>query len=102
MILIYSPTPSKKEAERIGNKLLEGKFAACIQIIAANSIFPWKGKIEKTKEYIMLAKTKKSLARKAVEKIQKLHPYEIPCILTFEVDSNKAFELWMNKELQKR
>ena len=75
--------------------LVEKKLAACVQISAIDSVYSWKGKIEKAKEYRLVIKGR---SFSAIEKaLKKIHPYEVPEIISVPVKSNKSYLNWINK-----
>jgi hypothetical protein len=47
-VLIYSTFPTPEAAAAVGNALVEGRLAACVNIIPGmTSIYRWEGKIAK-------------------------------------------------------
>ena len=97
MIFIYSTFPSKKEAEKIGRKLVEKKLAACVNIFPINSVYFWDKKIVKDKEFAAIIKTKKKNFEKIEKFILKNHSYDAPCI--FEIPTGrvtKKYLEWFN------
>ena len=76
------PDVSLKIAERI----VEEKLAACVNIYPVNSIYFWKGKIEKDSEHLLLIKTRKDLFDSLKERIVELHTYEVPEIVGIPVE----------------
>jgi len=99
MIFIYITTKNKKEAEKIALHLLKNRFAACINFFPVNSFYLWKGKIEKSKEFVCIIKTNKSF-EKVKEEIKKLHSYKIPCICKINIKADSEFKSWIKKELR--
>ena len=95
MVIVYSTISSEKQAINLANSLLKRKIARCVNIFPTKSIYEWKGKIIKGREYVMIIKSSKSfeLLRKEIEKI---HPYEIPCIIELSKKMNKKYEGWLN------
>jgi periplasmic divalent cation tolerance protein len=86
--LIYTTINNEKDAKKIANYLLEEQIVACVNIIPnVHSIYRWKGKIEEEKEFILIAKTKDENVIKAINKIKKLHTYEIPDIISIAVNN---------------
>jgi len=86
--LIYTTINNEKDAKKIANYLLEEQIVACVNIIPnVHSIYRWKGKIEEEKEFILIAKTKDENVIKAINKIKKLHNYEIPDIISIPVNN---------------
>jgi periplasmic divalent cation tolerance protein len=45
-----------------------------------------------------VVKTRLDLEAKLEAAVQKIHPYEVPCILRFEVRANEAYEDWIISE----
>lgn len=98
-IQVFTSTPSRKEAEKISNELLENKLAACVQILPVSSIYRWKGRIERSKEYLCIIKTKKALYKKVEKIIKEIHSYEVPEIISCDISSaSKDYLVWLNKE----
>ncbi len=99
MILIYITNPNQKIAEKIALHLLKKKLIACANISPIRSFCFWKGKLEKSREVVLLVKTRDKYWLKIKKEVEKIHPYEIPCILKFKIDANEAFSSWVNKEV---
>jgi len=78
--------------------LIKEKLAACVNIFPINSIYKWKGKIERSKEHAAIIKTRATLARKVIKRIKKIHPYQVPCIISLKIDKgSKDFLDWIDK-----
>ncbi len=85
-LIVLVTVPSKKEVERIGRNLVEAKLAACVNIIPhICSIFFWQGKIETEDEFLMLIKTMPDRLDALIEKVKKIHSYDVPEILALPV-----------------
>jgi periplasmic divalent cation tolerance protein len=84
-------------AERIAKALINKKLAACVQIAGPiKSIYRWKGKIETAKEWVCVIKTRKSLYAKVESAIKKIHPYEIPEIISVPIAlASKDYLKWI-------
>ena len=97
MKLVYSTFPTETEAKKISKKLLEENLCACVQIIPSEaSMFIWQGKLEEEKEFLVLFKTSDTKAQALEAKLEELHGYECPCILTMDVKANDAYKKWVN------
>ena len=82
--VIYSTTDTMETAKTIARFLIKEKLVACVHIMPKiESIYRWKGKIEETNEYVLLAKTSERNVQKTIQKIRSLHPYKIPEIIVF-------------------
>jgi periplasmic divalent cation tolerance protein len=102
MVLLYSPCPDLEVAKRIGNALLNGRLAGCINILPRMvSLYDWDGAREETEEVVMLAKTSAARAEKARDFIAREHPYEVPAVLTLPLsDVNPAYREWLIAQLE--
>jgi periplasmic divalent cation tolerance protein len=81
-IVILVTAKDKKEAEKIAWGLLEAKLIACANIIGGvQSLFWWQGKIDSSKEVVLVLKTKKILFKKVSAKVRSLHSYQTPEII---------------------
>ncbi len=102
MIFIYSVFSSKKEAKDIGEKLVQKKLAACVNIFPIDSIYSWQKKIVKDKEFAAIIKTKKKNFKKIEEFILEYHSYATPCILEIPIGKvTKKYLKWINKAVSK-
>jgi periplasmic divalent cation tolerance protein len=100
--LIYITTGSKNEAIMIGKTLINAKLAACVNIIEnIYSMYMWDGKLQDANETILIAKTTKERVSDLNEKVNTLHSYDCPCIVSLPVsDGNPAFLNWIVNEVQ--
>lgn len=94
-ILVYVTNPNKKEAEKIAQHLLNKRLVACANIFPINSMYWWKNKIEKSKEYVLILKTDKKKWEKIKGEIKRIHSYTVPCIIKINVDANKEYKNWL-------
>lgn len=99
-ITIYVTYYSKEEAEKIWNHLLNKKLIACYNLFPITSSYSWKWKIENSNEFVTLLKTKTSNWEKIKDEIKNIHPYETTCIMKTEVEANKEYEDWIEKECE--
>jgi periplasmic divalent cation tolerance protein len=100
MILVYITNPTKKVAEKIAKILLKKRLIACANIFEIESFYWWHGKIEKANEFVLIGKTIEKNYKEIKEKVEKIHPYEVPCILKIKVKANKKYLNWLKSELK--
>ena len=100
MTLVYITCKDKKEAEKISMHLLKKRIIACANIFQIKSMYWWNGKITKSDEQVMIAKTSNKNFRKLESEVKKMHSYEIPCILRINAAANKEYNEWMNREIR--
>jgi periplasmic divalent cation tolerance protein len=85
--VMFSTASDRPEAERIAGSLLEQRLAACVQLLPIDSIYLWKGKIEKSGEILLLIKTPADHVDKAIAAIKAAHSYEVPEIIAVPIES---------------
>ena len=96
LVLVYTTVSSRKEAEKLGGGIVSRRFASCVNIYPITSMYWWKGKLVKDKEFALLFKTTKKGAARLEREIKKVHPYEVPCIIASQAKASKEFFGWIN------
>ena len=95
-VLVTTTFPDRKTARRICGVLLDRRLAACVQYVEnIESSYWWKGKITDGKEFVLIVKTISKNFEKVKIEVEKIHPYEIPCIVKIPVSSNKKYFEWL-------
>lgn len=88
ILLGLSTFPDAETARRISAQLVTEKFAACANILPnLESIYRWEGKIETANETLVFFKLSEDRQSAFQEKLRSIHPYEVPEIVCFKVDS---------------
>ncbi|MGC8812539.1 MAG: divalent-cation tolerance protein CutA [Candidatus Aenigmatarchaeota archaeon] len=100
LIFVYITNPNKKHAEKLALHLLKKRLVVCTNIFPIQSFYWWDEKIEKSKEYVLIAKTIKENFKKIKEEVKKIHEYSLPIIAKIEVKTNKEYEDWLRKEVR--
>lgn len=100
-IFVYITNPTKREAEKIARHLLEKRLIACANIFPVESLYWWKRKIEKAKEFVLIGKTKEKNYRRIIKEVEKIYSYSIPCVAKFPVDFNEKYKKWLIRETGK-
>ena len=86
ILLALSTFPDAETARRISNELVAGKLAACASILSnLESIYTWEGKIETANETLVFFKLREDRQAAFQEKLQSLHPYEVPEIIFIQL-----------------
>jgi len=99
-IVCYVTHPNELVAKKVSNFLLDKRLIACYNLHPITSGYWWKGKIENDKEWVAIYKTRTSYWEQLQKTIESVHPYEVPCIVKFEVTANAAYEQWIQDETE--
>lgn len=58
-VVMYTSAPNIEEAKNIASTLVQGKLAACVNIIPqVVSVFEWDGKIDNSDEILLMIKVR--------------------------------------------
>ena len=96
---VYMTAGSREEAEKISLALVEEHLAACANIFpGVLSIYKWKGKIERSEECAIIAKTTSDKFEALRKRVKELHSYECSCIVATPVTAgDERFLEWVKK-----
>lgn len=102
-IIVFMTTATHQEAEKITGKLLDQKLIACANITGpVSSLFWWKGKISREKEFLVLMKTRAELFEELAKTIKQMHSYEVPEIIAVPIlRGDQSYMEWLNNSLRR-
>lgn len=100
-LMVFMTCEKKAEAKKIALELLNRKKAACVSIFPrGDSFFWWKGKLEQSEEYLVIAKTISPLLNDLIELVKEIHSYDVPEIVALPIiGGNEDYLNWLNEEL---
>ncbi|GLS46866.1 divalent-cation tolerance protein CutA [Methylobacterium brachythecii] len=85
-LLVYTTLPDTQTALAIGEALVRERLAACVNVLPGmESVYAWKGAIERGHEVVAILKTREGLAEPLSAALKARHPYETPIILHLPV-----------------
>jgi len=98
--LILNTCPDRETAESIAHALIDRQLAACVNIIPGIiSVYRWQGERQQDNECLLLIKASASAYADLEELIKRLHPYELPEIVAFNLDKGlPAYLAWIMQE----
>ena len=83
--LVFCSCPDSDTAQRLAAALVEERLAACVSVLPAmRSVYRWQGAVEQAQEMLLLAKTAADRVPALIERLQALHPYELPEIVAVQ------------------
>lgn len=99
---IYMTVGSKDEARKIGRELVATRLAACVNILDnMNSFYMWDGEIQDDTEVVMIAKTTEEQVPELIKKVESMHSYDCPCIVSLPVTGgHQPFLKWIAGEVE--
>ena len=97
MLLVLSTWPDLETARAMARRLVEEKLAACVNILpTVESIYAWEGKTETAAEVLCLLKTTREKYPALEQRLQELHPYDVPEIIGLPLEAGApAYLRWV-------
>ena len=85
-VVVFVTAPSGRQAARLARDLVRRRVAACVNVIPqVESVFWWKGAIDRCRESLLVIKTSASCVPRLKAVVLQLHPYEVPEFLALPI-----------------
>ena len=100
--LILTTAPNLKEAKAIAKTLVTKGLAACVSMKPGwLSSYRWEGRVQTTKEVLLLIKTTERQFNKIETGIRQNQSYEIPEVIAISVSKgSKEYLSWLKKSVR--
>lgn len=101
-VVIFITCADKKEADKISGQLIKNRLVACVNIMdKIESVFRWQGKIDRSKEALLIIKSKKAKLAKIIKVVRSIHSYECPEIIAIPVIAGyKPYLRWIDESVR--
>ncbi len=100
VLSVYVTVPDEETARHIARTVVDERLAACANILpGCRSVYRWQGQVEEAGEVALILKTASARFPALERRIRELHPYEVPCIVAWEVrDGHGPYLDWVTAE----
>ena len=91
---------SAGEARRIARSAVGKRLAACGNILPGpvESIYRWKGKVERSREVLLLLKTSTKRLAALEREVKRLHSYDVPEFIALPItEGSKDYLAWVKE-----
>jgi periplasmic divalent cation tolerance protein len=86
VLQVQTTVPSEADGERIAAYLVDGRLAACVQVVGPiRSTYRWQGRVDEAEEWLLLVKTTAARYPAVAAAIGALHPYDEPELIALPV-----------------
>ena len=97
-IIVLTTYPIDKDADSLAAALVGERLAACVNILPPmNSVYAWKGAVERANERQMVIKTTAHRLRALETRLRELHPYEVPEFIVIPVEAGSDYSSWLTE-----
>ena len=97
--IVLTTVATPEDAQRLADGLLEQRLAACVQTLAIQSAYRWKGAVQREPEQLLLIKTRVALYSAVEAHLRAHHPYEVPEIVLVPIAAGSPDYLrWLAAE----
>jgi periplasmic divalent cation tolerance protein len=99
-VAVFITAANAREARRLAAVLVAEKLAACVSDAGTvRSVYRWKGRVERARERLLIAKTVRARLRDLTARVKALHAYDVPEIVALPiVGGNPAYLAWVERE----
>lgn len=86
-LVVLTNLPDRASAEKLADALVDGRLAACVNILApCRSVYRWKDAVQHDEEHPVLIKTTREAYAALEVAIRAHHPYELPEIVAVPIE----------------
>lgn len=99
-MLLYVTAATRDDALRIARTLVQERLIACGNVIdGATSVYWWQGKVEETREAVLIAKTDARNVEQVTARVLELHAYENPAVVAVPIaGGSRDYLNWVERE----
>jgi len=100
ILVVLVTAPNSEEAAKMAQTVVSEKLVACVNLVAGvRSIYSWKGDVCDDPETLLIMKTRRLCFELLKQRIQTLHPYEVPEIIALPVAAGwEPYLGWVRSE----
>ena len=98
--IVLSTFGSEDDALRVARALVEERLVACAQIESRpiTSVYRWQGEVHEDAEVLLRVKTTERSRAATVERLDALHPYDVPQVVWFQAFAIAPYAKWARQQ----
>lgn len=99
--VVFVTAGSRREARKLAQALLERRLVACANIVpGVESHYWWQGKLDCSREWLLVLKTRRSRFGALRRTVKQLHSYQVPEIIALPlVAGHAAYLRWIDSSV---
>jgi periplasmic divalent cation tolerance protein len=90
---------SLKEGRLIARNVVAKRLAACVNVVLSplESVYTWKGKLEQSREFLLIIKTTAKRLSELEREVKRLHSYDVPEFVVVPIIAgSKEYLAWLS------
>src|SRR6478736_7467718 len=98
--VVLVTAPDQETAQRLARAWVEARLVACVNLVPGiTSIYRWEGRVQESREVLLVAKTSQERIAELEASLAKLHPYAVPEFVVLEAQHVAAsYAAWLMDE----
>lgn len=102
LIVVLVTCPTQRSATQLATTLVSKRVAACVNILhRAQSVFRWKGRVERASESLLIIKTTTRRFTVLARAVRAHHPYDVPEIIALPiVKAHAPYLAWVRQNVR--
>lgn len=98
-MIVQTTVETNIHARQLAERIIEERLAACVQIMSPLlSVYRWQGRLEHAEECLLVMKTPASRLAPLISRLQEIHPYELPEIISWPAQATPEYAAWCTRE----
>ena len=99
--VVFITAPVGK-GEEIADLIVKEKLGTCVnRVEGINSVYWWRGNIEKDSEELLIVKTTFEKFKELSKRVKEVHPYTVPEIIALPIaEGNEEYLNWIGESLK--
>lgn len=101
VVLALSTTADESSARTLALRALESGLVACVNLVpGVTSLYRWQGRIEESREWLMVIKTSRARWPALRQAWSDWHPYDVPELIALDIsDGLEPYLRWVISEV---
>ncbi len=99
LMLVLTTEADQARAQTLAEALLERRLVACVSLQPLQSLYRWKGELQREAEVQLLLKTSADQLGRLWETLLELHSYDTPEWLSWPAEASSGYGTWALAQL---
>ena len=99
LMLVLTTEADQARAQALAEALLKCRLVACVSMQPLQSLYRWKGELQREEEVQLLLKTSAGQLSRLQEAVMELHSYDTPEWLSWPAEASASYNTWALAQL---